>query len=37
VKATIALTPVTFPLSGRQHTSFKLDATTDGVYKLLPQ
>jgi hypothetical protein len=25
------------PLSGRQHTSFKLDATADGVYKFLPQ
>ena len=37
VNATVERRSDSVPLSGRQHTSFKLDATADGVYKLLPQ
>jgi hypothetical protein len=37
VNATVERRSDSVPLSGRQHSSFKLDATTDGVYKLLPQ
>jgi hypothetical protein len=36
VNATVARRSDSVPLSGRQHSSFKLDATADGVYKLLP-
>jgi hypothetical protein len=37
VNATVERRSDSVPLSGRQHTSFKLDTTADGVYKLLPQ
>jgi hypothetical protein len=37
VNATVERRSDSVPLSDRQHTSFKLDATTNGVYKLLPQ
>jgi hypothetical protein len=37
VNATVERHSDSVPLSDRQHTSFKLDATVDGVYKLLPQ
>jgi hypothetical protein len=36
VNATVEHHNDLLPLSGRQHTSFKLDATADAVYKLLP-